>query len=376
MDPIYLDYNATTPIAAEVAEAMVPFLKEFGNPSSTHVFGRRAKAAVNNARDQIAALLNCEPHEVYFTSGGSESNNWALKGSTALQSEAHILTSQIEHPAILKVCQYLQKQGVSTSYLPVQQNGVIDVDQYARVLEEQKISLVSIMHANNEVGTVQPVKEIASLARSEGILIHTDAAQSVGKIPVNVQELGVDLLSVAGHKLYAPKGIGALFCREGVKLENLVHGAGHERGRRAGTENILLIVALGKACELAQDRIAIQQTQVRQLRDRLQNMLLTNIANTRINGAEAERLPNTLSISIQGVQSHEILHQIEDKLACSAGSACHAGEVSISPVLQAMKVPADFAAGTLRLSLGISTTEEEIESAARIIVEAVSKLRN
>ncbi|MCA9734632.1 cysteine desulfurase [candidate division KSB1 bacterium] len=376
MDPIYLDYNATTPIAAEVAEAMVPFLKEFGNPSSTHVFGRRAKAAVNNARDQIAALLNCEPHEVYFTSGGSESNNWALKGATALQNEAHILTSQIEHPAILKVCQYLLKQGVSTTYLPVQQNGVIDVGQYARVLEEQKISLVSIMHANNEVGTVQPVKEIASLARSEGILIHTDAAQSVGKIPVNVQELGVDLLSVAGHKLYAPKGIGAFFCREGVKLENLIHGAGHERGRRAGTENILLIVALGKACELAQDRIAIQQTQVRQLRDRLQNMLLTNIANTRINGAEAERLPNTLSISIQGVQSHEILHQIEDKLACSAGSACHAGEVSISPVLQAMKVPADFAAGTLRLSLGISTTEEEIESAARIIVEAVSKLRN
>lgn len=376
MDPIYLDYNATTPIAAEVAEAMVPFLKEFGNPSSTHVFGRRAKAAVNNARDQIAALLNCEPHEVYFTSGGSESNNWALKGATALQNEAHILTSQIEHPAILKVCQYLLKQGVSTTYLPVQQNGVIDVGQYARVLEEQKISLVSIMHANNEVGTVQPVKEIASLARSEGILIHTDAAQSVGKIPVNVQELGVDLLSVAGHKLYAPKGIGAFFCREGVKLENLIHGAGHERGRRAGTENILLIVALGKACELAQDRIAIQQTQVRQLRDRLQNMLLTNIANTRINGAEAERLPNTLSISIQGVQSHEILHQIEDKLACSAGSACHAGEVSISPVLQAMKVPADFAAGTLRLSLGISTTEEEIESAARIILEAVSKLRN
>ncbi|KAA3661121.1 MAG: cysteine desulfurase [Calditrichaeota bacterium] len=375
MNPIYLDYNATTPISAEVAESMLPFFKEFGNPSSNHVFGKRARVAVDEARAKVARLLGCKPEEIYFTSGGSEANNWALKGATSLQKQAHILTTQIEHPAILNVCRYLESHGVGTTYFPVQKNGVVDVNRMATTLDEENISFVSVMHANNEVGTIQPIREIATLAKRHNLIVHTDAAQSAGKIPVDVEELDVDLLSVAGHKLYAPKGIGALYCKEGLALENLIHGAGHERGRRAGTENVLLIVALGKACELAENRIHLQQTGVRTLRDFFQKTLLEKIPDAKINGLEAERLPNTLSISMRNVQSHDILHQIENKVACSAGSACHAGEVSISPVLQAMQVPPDFAAGTLRLSLGISTTKEDIENAAQVIIEAVENVQ-
>ncbi|KAA3620072.1 MAG: aminotransferase class V-fold PLP-dependent enzyme [Calditrichaeota bacterium] len=375
MKPIYLDYNATTPIAPEVAEAMLPFLTEFGNPSSDHIFGRKTKAAVNTARQQVADFINCSPDEIYFTSGGSESNNWALKGLAFSQPDAHILTSEIEHPAIIEVCKYLASKGVKITFIPVRSSGVIDMARLAEIIQTGNVSLISVMHANNEVGTIQPIKELMEMAKIQRIPVHTDAAQSLGKIPVDVQDIEVDLLSIAGHKLYAPKGIGALFCREGVMLENLIHGAGHERGRRAGTENVLLIVALGKACELAKKRIVIQQKQVAVLRDYLQHKLIENIADVKINGADAPRLPNTLSISIRDVQSQDILHQIEGEIACSAGSACHAGMVTISPVLRAMQVPDNYAAGTLRLSLGVSTSKNEIETAARLIIGAVRDLR-
>ncbi len=375
MKPIYLDYNATTPIATEVAEAMLPYLQEFGNPSSEHAFGRRAKAAVDLARRQVATLINCRPEEIYFTSGGSESNNWALKGRAALFSRGRIITSQIEHPAILNVCKYLGTQGIETTFLPVNADGVVDLPAFENALASENIALVSVMHANNEVGSIQPVGEIAAIAGNKNIIVHTDAAQSIGKIQVDVRVLGVDLLSLAGHKLYAPKGIGALFCREGTALENLIHGAGHERGRRAGTENVLLIIGLGKACELARNRIEVQQTHVRALRDYLQATLQENLTGVIVNGHNAPRLPNTLSISIRGVQSQNILYEIEDRIACSAGSACHAGEMTISPVLQAMRISPEYAGGTLRLSLGVATKREEVEIAAQMIIEKVKQLR-
>ena len=376
MRPIYLDYNATTPISPEVAEAMQPYLYEFGNPSSDHVYGQRAKAAVDLARQQVAALLNCKPQEVFFTSGGSESNNWALKGWAAFNQDGRIITSQIEHPAVLNVCRYLAGNGIAVEYLPVSENGVVDLQAMQKALMPENKTLVSIMHANNEIGTVQPIAEITAIAAGRHIAVHTDAAQSIGKIPVDVQKMGVDFLSIAGHKLYAPKGIGALFCRQGMKLENLIHGAGHEQGRRAGTENVMLIAGLGMACVQAAERIEIQQTQVRLLRDELQRTLLKALPATIVNGDGEPRLPNTLSISFAGTQSHEILNEISDRIACSAGSACHAGEVTISPVLRAMNVAPEFAAGTLRLSLGISTNREEIDFAAKLIISAVKRLRS
>lgn len=375
MQPIYLDYNATTPIATEVAQAMQPFLQEFGNPSSDHFYGQRARKAVEQAREQVARLINCRAEEIYFTSGGSEANNWALKGRATLFRHSRIITSQIEHPAIFNVCKYLSGKGVETEFSPVLKNGVVDLHAVEEAIDGENVAIVSIMHANNETGVIQPIEEITRAAAAKNIVVHTDAAQSLGKIPVDVQKMGIDLLSMAGHKLYAPKGIGALFCREGVALENLIHGAGHERGRRAGTENVMLIAGFGKACALAKERIEIQQNHVRVLRDKLQQILQKNLSSTMVNGEGAPRLPNTLSISFAGVQSHEILNKIKHRVACSAGSACHAGEISISPVLKAMQVVPEFAAGTLRLSLGISTREEEINSTVQLIIDTVQQLR-
>ncbi len=358
---IYLDFNATTPIAPEVATAIDQVLTgPFGNPSSEHWAGLPARQAVEKARTQVAALLHCNSDEVIFTSGGSESNNHALKGVFFAQGGrgGHIITTQVEHPAVLNPCRFLERLGASVTYLPVDRFGRVDPDDVRDALTPSTI-LISVMHANNEVGTLLPLSEIARIARERGILCHTDAAQSVGKIPVGVDELGVDLLSLAGHKLYAPKGIGALYVRKGVCLEPLIHGASHESGRRAGTENILLDVALGAACELAQSWLALES--IRQLRDLFWELLQTRFGTgVVLNGHPTERLPNTLNVSFVGKIGSTILSGLEG-VAASTGSACHSGSVELSPVLKAMKVPPEIGMGAIRFSLGRTTTREEIE---------------
>ena len=364
---IYLDFNATTPIAPEVAAAMSRALTDsFGNPSSEHWAGRPARQAVENARRQVAELLHCTPDEVVFTSGGSESNNHALKGAFFAQDGpgSHIIATQVEHPAVLNPCRFLEQLGASLTYLPVDRFGRVDPDAVRRALTSRTV-LISVMHANNEVGTLQPISEIASIAREHGILFHTDAAQSVGKIPTTVDELGVDLLSVAGHKLYAPKGVGALYVRKDVRLEPLIHGAGHESGRRAGTENVLLDVALGAACELAQSWLGMES--ICQLRDLFWELLQAKFGeHVVLNGHPTERLPNTLSVSFVAQLGSAVLSRLEG-VAASTGSACHSGSVQLSPVLKAMNVPPEVGMGAVRFSLGRTTTREEI-------AEVVSRL--
>ena len=360
-DRIYLDFNATTPIAPEVAAAMNQALTEpFGNPSSGHWAGLPARQRVEKARAQLAALLCCSPDEVVFTSGGSEANNHALKGVFFAHGEqgGHIITTQIEHPAVLNPCHFLERLGASVTYLPVDRFGKVDPDDVRRALTPRTI-LISVMHANNEVGTLQPISEIARIAHERGVLFHTDAAQSVGKIPTHVDELGVDLLSLAGHKLYAPKGVGALYVRKGVRLEPLIHGAGHESGRRAGTDNILLDMALGSACELAQSWLDVDS--IRELRDLFWELLEARVGERVVlNGHPTERLPNTLNVSFVGKVGSTILHGLEG-VAASTGSACHSGSVELSPVLKAMNIPPEVGMGAIRFSLGRTTTREEIE---------------
>ncbi len=371
-ETIYLDYNATTPIASEVAKAMLPYLDQyFGNPSSSHCFGMEAKMAVEKARLQVADLLNCTPDEVIFTSGGTESNNHAIKGiAFANQNRGnHIITSQIEHPAVIEVCHYLETKGFEVSFLPVDEFGCVSAKD---VLDEIRPStiLISIMHANNEVGTIQPIEEIGSIAKDYNIVFHCDAAQSVGKIEADVQKMGVDLLSVAGHKLYAPKGIGALYIRKGVKLEKFMHGANHEQNLRAGTENVLEIVGLGKAAEIASQDLQKNAQHFQNMRNSLKEQILTGVSNCRINGHPEMCLPNTLNISFEDVKANVILGAMNN-IAASAGSACHADSVKISSVLEAMKVPVNFAIGSVRFSTGRDTSQEEIDSAAKEIISVV-----
>jgi cysteine desulfurase len=358
---IYLDFNATTPVAPEVAAAIDQAMTEpFGNPSSEHWAGLPARQAVEKARGQVAALLGCSSGEVVFTSGGSESNNHALKGTYFAQSahDAHIVTTQVEHPAVLNPCRFLERIGASVTYLPVDRFGRVDPDDVRRALTPRTI-LISVMHANNEVGTLQPISEIARIARERGVLFHSDAAQSAGKICVRVDELGVDLLSLAGHKMYAPKGVGVLYVRRGVRLEPLIHGAGHESGRRAGTENILLDVAMGAACELAKSWL--ERESMRELRDLFWELLRARFGQEVVlNGHPTERLPNTLNVSFVGRNGSTILHGLEG-VAASTGSACHSGSVELSPVLKAMGIPPEVGMGAIRFSLGRTTTREEIE---------------
>lgn len=370
---IYLDFNATTPLAPEVAAAMSPFLTAtFGNPSSLHWAGLPARDAVEVARSQVAALLCCDATEVVFTSGGSEANNHAIKGLYfAARNNGrpfHFITSRIEHPAVLEPCRFLETLGAEVTRLPVDCHGLVDPDDVWRAIRPDT-ALVSIMHANNEVGTIQPIAEIAAIAHDHGALCHTDAAQTVGKIPVDVESLGVDLLSVAGHKLYGPKGVGVLFVREGLELEPLLHGAGHEAGRRAGTENVLEIVGLGAACDLAQ--CWIEDGSIAALRDRLWHLLQTRLGDDVVlNGHPKQRLPNTLNVGFRGRIGSEILAAMPN-VAASTGSACHAGSIQISPILAEMKVPQDVARGAVRLSLGRDTTAGEIEAAAELLCQAV-----
>lgn len=371
--PIYLDYNATTPLDPRVVEAMRPYFEvKFGNPSSSHWFGNGPKKAVDEARDQIAKLLNCSPTEIVFTSGGTESNNHAIIGiAQASRNEGnHIITSQIEHPAVLEVCRYLERFGFDTTYLPVDHLGMVNVDDVEKSIKSET-TLITIMHANNEVGTIQPITEIARLAEKNNIVMHTDAAQSIGKIQTDVKKLGVDLLSIAGHKVYAPKGVGALYIRESITPDRFCYGAGQESGRRAGTENVIGIVGLGAACEIASEELKKKPNHSMDLRDRLQQGLTAAFPEINLNGHQKRRLPNTLSLSFSNLEADQFLFQIGDQLAASAGAACHSEIVDISHVLQAMKVPGDLAKGTIRFSTGRMTTESEIDSAIEIISNAV-----
>ena len=377
VQPIYLDYNGTTPHDPAVIEAMRPFLEtEFGNPSSTHWYGIKPKQAVEQARRQVANLLHCGPDEIIFTSGGTESNNHAIRGiADALRDKGrHIITSRFEHPAVLEVCRYLERYGFETTYLPVGGDGIVDPDDVRKAIRTDTI-LVTIMHANNEVGTIQSIPEISRVAHDHGIALHTDAAQSVGKIPVDVELLGVDLLSVAGHKVYAPKGVGALFVRRNSEIETFCHGAGQERGRRAGTENVLEIVGLGKACEIAGRQLEHSMQHLQHLRDRLHETLIAELEMLRLNGHPNRRLPNTLSLGFKDMEANRLLEEIGLEVAASAGAACHADTVELSHVLEAMSVPVDWAKGTLRFSVGRMTTEAEIDRAAAVVIAAVRKLQ-
>lgn len=401
---IYLDYNATTPVAAPVVEAMLPYLRtEFGNPSSAHALGRTAHHAIAAARRQVAQLIGANPHEIIFTGGGSEASNLAIKGVifpllfgtpaevmclrngggsgwlTRLRSllrrpanQVHLITSAVEHPATLRPCAFLQRLGCRVTVLPVDRYGVVDLPALERALKEPT-ALVSIMHANNEVGTIQPIREIARRAHEHGALMHTDAAQSLGKVAVDVADLGVDLLTIAGHKLYAPKGVGALYVRQGIALEPLIHGAGHESGRRAGTENVPYVVGLGVACELARASLPAASDRLRQLRDRLWQRLSAALGTGIVlNGHPEQRLPNTLNVNFVGHNGAELLEAIPD-IAASTGSACHEGMVQLSPVLEAMGVPAALGRGAVRLSVGRFTTETEVDHATEKLLAVAAQ---
>jgi cysteine desulfurase len=389
MQPIYLDYNATTPIDPAVVEAMLPYLREHhGNPSSTHALGKLAHEAVEAARARVAALLGARPDEVVFTSGGTEASNHAIKGAffsrlrglpglfrrLLRKAGAHLVISSVEHPATARPAEFLARLGCRVTVVPVDGQGLVDPDAVGRALAPDTF-LVSVMHANNEVGTLQPIREISALTRPRGVLLHTDAAQSLGKVPLNVDELGVDLLTVAGHKLHAPKGVGALYVRRGVELESLLHGAGHEGGRRAGTENVPYVVGLGTACEVARQGLPESAERLRALRDRLWRGLLEGLGGVVVRNGHPERcLPNTLNVSFLGHVGAELLERAPE-VAASTGSACHEGKVSQSPVLCAMGVRPEVGQGAVRLTVGRFTTEEEIDRAAEALVRAAGAKR-
>ena len=374
--PVYLDYNATTPVDPRVADTMLPYLYEkFGNPSSSHAFGTEAKLGVEKARREIADMLGCLSEEIVFTSGGSEANNLAIKGiAYANRSRGnHIITSAVEHPAVLEVCAFLETQGFIVTYLPVDDFGIVDPASVESAILPTTI-LISIMHANNEVGTVQPIEAISAIAHSHNILMHTDAAQSVGKIPVQVIGLGVDLLSIAGHKVYAPKGIGALFIRSGVELSKQIHGATHEHNIRAGTENVLEIVGLGKASALVSENLVSFSQHLHKMRDLLEQGIKETFPWVKVNGHPENRLPNTCNISFRGIEANTILSEMVN-VAASAGAACHAEHVDVSHVLRAMRVPVEYAMGTIRFSVGRNTTKEEIGRALTEIRSVIPRLK-
>jgi selenium donor protein len=375
MRPVYLDYNATTPIDPEVFQAMEPYLRDhFGNPSSNHPYGIINRKAVERARESIAGLLNCHPREIIFTSGGTESNNLAIKGiAYASRSKGnHIICSVIEHPSVMEVCRYLEKNGFSLSYIPVDQDGIIDPGTLEQAIRPGTI-LITVMHANNETGAIQPVTDISVIARKYRIPFHTDAAQSVGKIGTDVNILGVDLLSVAGHKCYGPKGIGALYVREGITIEKLIHGADHEFNRRAGTENVSQIVGLGKACEIAAAHLQEYSLKMKNTRDYLYQLLSERLPEIRWNADPEKCLPNTLHVSFPGLDAGLLIASLE-KTAVSAGAACHSDQIQVSHVISAIQVPQDYAAGSLRFSTGRYTTKEEIETAAGEVIEKIMEI--
>ncbi|MBZ9608089.1 cysteine desulfurase NifS [Clostridium estertheticum] len=376
---IYMDHAATTYTKPEVLDAMIPyFTKYFGNPSSIYSLSRETKKAIDVARDKVAKALNASENEIYFTGGGSEADNWAIKGiaSAYKQKGNHIITTTIEHHAVLHTCEYLAKNGFEITYLPVDEYGFISIKDLENAITDKTI-LVSVMFANNEIGTIEPIKEIGALCRSKKILFHTDAVQVVGHIPVDVKEMNIDLLSLAGHKFYGPKGIGALYVRKGIKIDNLIHGGGQERNRRAGTENVASIVGIGKALELAVENMVENNKKLVYLRDKLMNGLL-EVPYTRLNGPiGAKRLPGNSNICFRFIEGESILLMLDAKgIAASSGSACTSGSLDPSHVLLAIGLKHEIAHGSLRLTLGDATTEEEVDFALETIPKIIQRLRD
>ena len=380
MKTTYMDYSATTYVKPEVLDAMMPFFTEkFGNPSSFYGISRETKMAVDNARAQVAKAINCDPNEVYFTGGGSEADNWAIKGiATAhMKKGNHIITTKIEHHAVLHTCEFLEKFGFEVTYLDVNEEGFIDLEELKNAITDKTI-LVSIMFANNEIGTIQPIKEIGAICREKKVLFHTDAVQAIGSVPVDVKEMNIDLLSLAGHKLYGPKGIGALYIRKGVRIDNLIHGGGQERGRRAGTENIPGVVGLGKAIEIATENIEENRARLTVLRDKLIDGVLERIPYARLNGPRGDkRLPGNSNISFEFIEGESILLSLDFEGICaSSGSACTSGSLDPSHVLLAIGLPHEKAHGSLRTTLGAASTEEDVEKLLNELPPIIERLRN
>ena len=374
----YMDHAATTPLAPEVLEAMIPYFSErYGNPSSLHSFGREAREAVDDARTEVAALLNAEPSEIYFTSGGTESDNLALKGIARKNKKMgrHIITSSIEHPAVLEVCKALTKEGFEVTYLPVTREGLVEVGAVEEAVREDTI-LISVMHANNEIGTIQPLEEIGRLAGEKEIYFHTDGVQTAGKIPVDVKALGVDAFSLSGHKLYGPKGAGALYIRKGVRIESIQQGGGHERGMRSGTENVPGIVGLGKAARIAKGNMAEESERMRSLRDRMSGWVQKEIEDSWLNGHPVKRLPSNLNFGFRYIEGESLLLYLDAKgVAASTGSACSSKKLAASHVLSAIGLEPVESHGSLRITLGMENTEEDVDCACRAISESVARLR-
>ena len=378
MKRVYLDYNATTPTHSEVVKTILPYYEEiFGNALSVHQFGQQARKAIDEAREKVANFIGAKPEEIVFTSGGTEANNFAIKGIAYAREKRgrHIITSSIEHHAVLNPCKYLEKKGFKVTYLPVDGYGLIDPEDVKRAITRETI-LITIMHANNETGTIEPIAEMGKIAREKGIIFHTDAIQSVGKIPVDVNELNVDLLSLSGHKIYGPKGIGALFIRKGTKIEPLIHGGHHERNRRAGTENVPAIVGLGKAVEVVAQKMEEESQHLINLRNKLWKGIKEKIDYVKLNGHPDKRLPNTLNVSFKFVEGESMILNLDLKgIAVSTGSACTSGSLEPSHVLRAMKVEPAIAQGSIRFSLGKGNTEEDIEYVLEVLPEIVFRLR-
>jgi len=388
MKRVYLDYNATTPVEPAVLDALLPyFSEEFGNAASIHTPGQQARAAAETAREQVAALIGARPQEIVFTSGGTESDNHAIFGvvgqaflpvsfSRNADSFPHIITTAIEHEAVLNACQAVEKSGVRVTYLSTDREGQVDLDELRRAIRPETV-LITIMHANNELGTLQSLEEIGRIAAEADVCLHTDAVQSAGKVPIDVNKLGVDLLSLSGHKFYAPKGIGALYIRGGTPLRQLLYGGHHQRGFRPGTENVAGIVGLGKAAEIVRKSLREDAQRVSALRDKLEHGLLTRVPHARVNGGGAPRTPNTTNLVFPGIEGEALLIALDLKgLACSTGAACSSGAVEPSHVLTAIGLPPDEARASLRFSLGRHTTEGEIEFALQVIPAAVEQLRD
>ncbi len=378
MRRVYFDHNATTPVDREVLAAMLPyFAEEFGNASSIHSFGQRTRAAVERARESVAALIGARPVEVVFTSGGTESDNQAIFGVVAAaQGDAkHVITTRIEHSAVLNVCQALEQRSVAVTYLPVSREGLVDPDAVRRALRPETL-LITVMHANNELGTVQPIEDIGRIAAEADVYFHSDAVQSAGKVLLDVERLGVDLLSISAHKLYGPKGVGALYIRKGTRLEPLLYGGHHERDRRPGTENVAGIVGLGKAAELAREKLSLDLPRISSLRDRLERGLLSRVPHARVNGSREHRTPNTSNITLPFVEGEALVIALDLKgLACSTGAACSSGAVEPSHVLTAIGLPPEEARASLRFSLGRETTDADVDFALSVVPGVVEHLR-
>jgi cysteine desulfurase len=378
MRRVYLDHNATTPVHPEVLDAMLPYYKEkFGNASSIHAFGREVKTVLEDSRERVAELINAAPSEIYFTSGGTESDNLAIKGTASAnrKKRKHIITSQIEHPAVLESCKFLEKEGFQVTYLPVDRQGLIDPDDLEKALRKDAI-LVSIMHGNNEVGTIQPIEELCKITKEKGVYFHTDAVQTVGKIPVDVRRLNVDMLSISGHKIYGPKGVGAIYIRKGTRIAAWSHGGHHERSRRAGTENVPGIVGLAKAVEIARRDMNEQSRHLRNLTEAFYRKLTQTIPDVFLNGHLEKRIPNTLSLSFKAVEGESVILSLDLKgVAVSTGSACASGSLEPSHVLSAMGIAPEIAQAAIRFSFGRENTMEDVDYVVGILPEIVSRLR-